>query len=195
MNPLPFLQEAWGYLPPRIRRGVLGMLFVAGVIILVMFAYLAYSTGEIHRRFGVLPTVQDLVNQTHTITGAMATKEDLAQVSAALVMYQDSLARLREHLDTTLITPGLMAVVDLQQRMARVERGGVETRLAIEEQRRQGQQGTIQLLAQMSRQSSAEERSKAEQQRKDEQREARQTAMLEALLRKNKINPETFDTR
>jgi Na+-transporting methylmalonyl-CoA/oxaloacetate decarboxylase gamma subunit len=194
MNPVPFLREAWGYMPPRIRRGVLGMLFVAGVLVIVMFAYLAYSTGEIHRRFGVLPTVQDMNEQTEAITADMATKDDVNAVALGLSVYRDSLSRLRSHLDTTLIAPGLMAIVDLQQRMARVERGGVETRLAIEEQKRAGQQSTVQLIAQMSRQSSAESRAMERQQRKEQEERERDRALMQAIAKKLKI-ADPYETR
>jgi GTPase involved in cell partitioning and DNA repair len=194
MNPLPFLAETWGYLPPRIRRGVLGMLFVAGVLLILMFGYLAYSTGEIHRRFGVLPTVQDMQEQTEAITSDMATKSDVDAIRMELSMYQDSLARLRVHLDSTLLAPGLMAVVDLQTRMARVERGGVETRLAIEEQKRAGQQSTVQLMAQMSRQSSSESRAMERQQRKEQEERELDRAAMRAIMKKLKI-ADPYETR
>jgi Na+-transporting methylmalonyl-CoA/oxaloacetate decarboxylase gamma subunit len=194
MNPLPFLAETWGYLPPRIRRGVLGMLFVAGVLLILMFGYLAYSTGEIHRRFGVLPTVQDMEAQTEAITGNMATKDEVLAVGLELSLYRDSLSRLRGHIDTTLIAPGLMAIVDLQQRMARVERGGVETRLAIEESKRQGQQSTVQLIAQMSRQSSSESRALERQQRKEQEERELDRAAMRAIMKKLKI-ADPYETR
>lgn len=194
MNPLPFLAETWGYLPSRIRRGVLGMLFVSGVLLILMFGYLAYSTGEIHRRFGVLPTVQDMEAQTQAITSDMATKGDVSAIRIELSMYQDSIARLRSHIDTTLVAPGLMAIVDLQQRMARVERGGVETRLAIEESKRQGQQSTVQLIAQMSRQSSAESRAMERQQRKEQEERELDRAAMRAIMKKLKI-ADPYETR
>lgn len=187
-----FLSEVWALMGPKLRRWALRILAAAAVIIIVMFAYLAYSTGEVYRRFGVLPTKQDLEDQTSSIKGSMATKEDLAEVSAALYNYQDSLGRLRAHLDTTLISPGLMAIVDLQRRMGRLESGQVETRLAIEEQKRMGQQGTVQLIAQMNRMSSAEERAKAIAEEAEKEQRERDRALMEAIAKKLKINTQQF---
>ena len=190
-----FLKEVWDLMGPKVRRFVLGVVGFALVCILVMFAFLYWYTGEMHSRFGFLPTTKDLNAQTDKITGAMATKDEVAEIGHALYAYQDSLGRLRKAVDSTLIAPGLVAIVDLQRRMAKLERGQVETKLAIEDQKRQGQQSTEELISQMNQNSSQEERGKLDRKRKDQEREARQTAMLEALLRKNKINPEIFDTQ
>lgn len=190
-----FLKEVWDLMGPKVRRFVLGVVGFALVCVIVMFAFLYWYTGEMHSRFGFLPTTKDLNAQTDKITGAMATKDEVAAIGQALYAYQDSLGRLRKAVDSTLIAPGLVAIVDLQRRMAKLERGQVETKLAIEDQKRQGQQSTVELIYQMNRNSSQEERGKLDRERKDQEREARQTAMLEALLRKNKINPEIFDTQ
>ncbi len=187
-----FIKEVWDLMGPKLRAWSLRVVTFAAVIILVMFAYLAWSTGEVYRRFGVLPTKEDMQEQTAEITGSMATKDDLSEVAAALYNYQDSLGRLRTHLDTTLIAPGLMAIVDLQRRMGRLESGQVETRLAIEEQRRQGQQGTEALLSTMNSMSSAEERAKKETERKEREQRERDRALMEAIAKKLKINTQEF---
>ena len=132
------LKEVWLLMGPKLRKALLGILSASGVIVLVMFAWLFYSTGEMHRRFGILPTKDELQERTDEITNDMATKGDVQEVSYALSNYQDSIARLRAHVDTGLIVPGLNAIVDLQKRMAQFERTGVETRIAIEEQKRMG---------------------------------------------------------
>jgi hypothetical protein len=145
-----------------------------------------------YRRFGVLPTKDELQERTEQITDDMATKADVQEVSYALQNYQDSLARLYTHLDTGLIVPGLSAVIDLQKRMAQLERTGVETRIAVEEQKRQGVQNTDALLEQMNYQSSAEERAKErEQEREREQREA-DRRLMEAIAKKLRIDTKTF---
>ncbi len=186
------LQEVWALLGPKLRKTLVAILSAAGVIILVMFAWLFYSTGEIHRRFGILPTTKDIEEQTEAITENMATKDDVQEVSYALQNYQDSLGRLRTHFDTALIVPGLNAIVDLQKRMMQLERSGVETRIAVEEQKRQGAQNTEALIDQMNAQSSAEERAKERQERRDrEQREA-DRKLMEAIAKKLRIDTKTF---
>ena len=187
-----FLSEVWALMGPRLKAWTLRIVGIAAVILIVLFGYLFWSTGEVYRRFGVLPTKEDMRDQTVEIIGRMATKDDLSEVSAALTMYQDSLGRLRSHLDTTLIAPGLLAIVDLQRRMSRLESGQVETRLAIEEQKRQGQQGTVQLLAQMNRQASAEERAKSDAERRDREQRERDRALMEAIAKKLKIDTKQF---
>ncbi len=193
MNPTALLSEVWALLSPKVRRGLLTVIGTALVIILVMFAYLAYSTGEVYRRTGYLPTREDLNEQTDTVVGSVKdVSEQVQDVAVALSVYKDSLAHLRSHVDTTLIAPGLMAIVDLQRRMDRVERGGVETRLAIIEAQNKGAQSNAQLIAQMSRQSSAEARAKErEQQREQEQRE-KDRALMEAIAKKLKIDTKEF---
>ena len=186
------LQEVWALLGPKLRKTLLAILSASGVIVLVMFAWLFYSTGEMYRRFGVLPTKDEMVEQTERITDDMATKRDVQEVSYALENYQDSLGRLRTHFDTALIVPGLSAIVDLQKRMAQLERTGVETRIAVEEQKRQGAQNTEALIDQMNMQSSAEERAKErEQEREREQREA-DRRLMEAIAKKLRIDTKTF---
>jgi hypothetical protein len=189
------IKEVWDLMGPKLRRVVVVAVILAFSLFVVTVTLLAWSAGIIQERLGLMPTASQFEERTGEITDNMATKQDVAEVASALYNYQDSLGRLRAHLDTTLISPGLMAIVDLQRRMGRFESGQVETRLAIEEQKRASQQGTVQLIAQMNRMSSSEERDKMDKERQDNEREARQTAMLEALLRKNKINPEIFDTR
>lgn len=177
---------------PKLRRAVLGILSASGVIVLVMFAWLFYSTGEMHRRFGILPTTKDLKDQTDNIADNMATKEELATLVDALYVYQDSLLRLRSHLDTTLIGPGLMAIVDLQRRMAKLESGQVETRVAIEEQKRQGQQSADQLLDQMNRNSSSEARDKARREEQDRRQREADRELMEAIAKKLRIDVKKF---
>jgi|GEM_PF-4381204 len=117
---------------------------------------------------------------------------DIGLLATSQTLYMDSLKRLRMHIDTTLIAPGLMAIVDLQRRMARQESRQVETRLAVEETKRQGAQGTNILIAQMNRQASVEERAKASQEQRDEQQRERDRALMEAIAKKLKINTANF---
>lgn len=177
---------------PKLRKALLAIFSVAGVLVLLLFAFLFWYTGEMHNRFGVLPTTKDLKEQTDNIAENMATKEELATLGDALYVYQDSLLRLRSHLDTTLIGPGLMAIVDLQRRMAKLESGQVETRVAIEEQKRQGQLSAEQLLDQMNRNSSAEARAKENQARSDREQREKDRRLMEAIAKKLKINTQEF---
>ena len=187
-----FLKEVWDLMGPKVRRFVLGVVGFALVCILVMFAFLYWYTGEMHSRFGFLPTTKDLNEQTDKITGAMATKEEVAEIGHALYAYQDSLGRLRKAVDSTLIAPGLVAIVDLQRRMAKLERGQVETKLAIEDQKRQGQQSTVELIYQMNRNSSAEARAKEQEARADKEQRERDRALMEAIAKKLKIETKNF---
>jgi len=104
--------------------------------------------------------------------------QQVQAVALELRAYKDSLAHLRSHLDTTLIAPGLMAVVDLQKRMAKIESGQVATRIAILEQQQQGAQSTAQLIAQMNRQASAEDRRKERERMQDEARQRERDELL-----------------
>ena len=113
--------------------------------------------------------------------------QQVQAVALELRAYKDSLAHLRSHLDTTLIAPGLMAVVDLQRRMDRVERGGVETRLAIIEAQNRGAQSTAQLIAQMNRQADAEYRRKERERQADEARQRERDELLLQVAKKLKI--------
>ena len=188
MNPTALLSDVWALLSPKVRRGLLTVIGVAGVLILVMFAYLAYSTGEVYRRTGYLPTRADLNEQTDTVVDEVnGVAQQVQAVALELRAYKDSLAHLRSHLDTTLIAPGLMAVVDLQRRMDRVERGGVETRLAIIEAQNRGAQSTAQLIAQMNRQASAEDRRKERERMQDEARQRERDELLLQVAKKLKI--------
>ena len=187
-----FLKEVWDLMGPKVRRFVLGVVGFALVCILVMFAFLYWYTGEMHSRFGFLPTTKDLNEQTDKITGAMATKDEVAEIGHALYAYQDSLGRLRKAVDSTLIAPGLVAIVDLQRRMAKLERGQVETKLAIEDQKRQGQQSTVELIYQMNRNSSAEARAKEQEARADKEQRERDRALMEAIAKKLKIETKNF---
>ena len=187
-----FLKEVWDLMGPKVRRFVLSVVGFALVCILVMFAFLYWYTGEMHSRFGFLPTTKDLNEQTDKITGAMATKDEVAEIGHALYAYQDSLGRLRKAVDSTLIAPGLVAIVDLQRRMAKLERGQVETKLAIEDQKRQGQQSTVELIYQMNRNSSAEARAKEQEARADKEQRERDRALMEAIAKKLKIETKNF---
>ena len=188
MNPTALLSDVWALLSPKVRRGLLTVIGVAGVLILVMFAYLAYSTGEVYRRTGYLPTRADLNEQTDTVVDEVnGVAQQVQAVALELRAYKDSLAHLRSHLDTTLIAPGLMAVVDLQRRMDRVERGGVETRLAIIEAQNRGAQSTAQLIAQMNRQADAEYRRKERERQADEARQRERDELLLQVAKKLKI--------
>ena len=188
MNPTALLSDVWALLSPKVRRGLLTVIGVAGVLILVMFAYLAYSTGEVYRRTGYLPTRADLNEQTDTVVDEVnGVAQQVQAVALELRAYKDSLAHLRSHLDTTLIAPGLMAVVDLQRRMDRVERGGVETRLAIIEAQNRGAQSTAQLIAQMNRQADAEYRRKERERMQDEARQRERDELLLQVAKKLKI--------
>jgi hypothetical protein len=187
-----FLKEVWDLMGPKVRRFVLGVVGFALVCILVMFAFLYWYTGEMHNRFGFLPTTKDLNEQTDKITGAMATKDEVAEIGHALYAYQDSLGRLRKAVDSTLIAPGLVAIVDLQRRMAKLERGQVETKLAIEDQKRQGQQSTVELIYQMNRNSSAEARAKEQEARADKEQRERDRELMEAIAKKLKIETKNF---
>ena len=189
-----FLRELWAILSPKIRRGLLTVAGIALVLILVMFAFLFWYTGEVHKRFGVLPTTKDLKEQTDHIADNMATKGDVSEIGQALYAYQDSLGRLRRSVDSTLIAPGLIAIVDLQRRMAKLESGQVATRIAIEEQKQLGHQSTVALIAQMNRQSSAEQRAKDQQQRREQEERELDRAAMRAIMKKLKI-ADPYDTR
>lgn len=134
-----------------------------------------------------------------------ATKEEIEEMigtvndridflAAENVQYRDSMARLRVAVDTQFVRPMLIAQTDLQVRMARVERGGVETRLAVEQSKRQGEQSTLEMIAQMNRQSSSEERAKAQAEARERREKERDRALMEAIAKKLKIT-ESFDTR
>ena len=192
MSITALIAELWQMMQPAMRRWLLRVVGIAAILILVLFAYLAWHTGEIYKHYGILPTKADMSEQTDAITSAMATKDDVRQVSYELRLYQDSIARLRTHIDTTLVAPGLMAVVDLQRRMARIETGQVQTRLAIEEQRRQGEQGNAALIDQMVSMSSAERRAKEEKERQEAAQRQRDRELMEAIARKLKINLREF---
>lgn len=188
MNPTALLSDVWALLSPKVRRGLLTVVGVAGVLTLVMFAYLAYSTGEVYRRTGYLPTRADLNEQTDTVVDEVnGVAQQVQAVALELRAYKDSLAHLRSHLDTTLIAPGLMAVVDLQKRMAKIESGQVATRIAILEQQQQGAQSTAQLIAQMNRQASAEDRRKERERMQDEARQRERDELLLQVAKKLKI--------
>ena len=192
MSITALIAELWQMMQPAMRRWLLRVVGIALILILVLFAYLAWHTGEIYNHYGILPTKADISRQTDVITSAMATKDDVAIVSHELRLYQDSIARLRSHIDTTLVSPGLMAVVDLQRRMARIETGQVQTRLAIEEQRRQGEQGNAALIDQMVSMSSAERRAKEERERQEAAQRQRDRMLMEAIARKLKIDLREF---
>ena len=188
MNPTALLSDVWALLSPKVRRGLLTVVSVAGVLILVMFAYLAYSTGEVYRRTGYLPTRADLNEQTDTVVDEVnGVAQQVQAVALELRAYKDSLAHLRSHLDTTLIAPGLMAVVDLQKRMAKIESGQVATRIAILEQQQQGAQSTAQLIAQMNRHADAEYRRKERERQADEARQRERDELLLQVAKKLKI--------
>lgn len=195
MNLPTLVSELWALMGPKMRRGLLTVVGISLVIILVMFAYLAYSTGEVYRRTGFLPTRADLDEQTTEVVGEVNELGlQIAAVALALDQYKDSLAGQRTHLDTTLIAPGLLAVVDLQRRMAKLESGQVATRIAIEEQKQQGHQSTVALIAQMNRQSSSEARAKEQQQRREQEERERDRALMQAIAKKLKI-ADPYDTR
>ena len=192
MNPAEIIADLWRMMGPRARKVTVGIVSTSVVVLIVMFAYLAYSTGEVYRRTGLLPTQEYMNEKTEEITSTMATQEDVERVAVGLSMYRDSLQRLRKHLDTTLVDPGLRAVVDLQKRMARMESSNVATRIAIEESRQQGQRSTEELIAQMNRQSSADAREKAERERNEREQRERDRALMEAIAKKLKIDTKTF---
>lgn len=192
MELVSLLKEVWLLMGPKLRKALLGILSASGVIVLVMFAWLFYSTGEMHRRFGILPTKDELQERTDEITNDMATKGDVQEVSYALSNYQDSLARLRAHVDTGLIVPGLNAIVDLQKRMAQFERTGVETRIAIEEQKRQGTQNTETLIEQMNAQSNAEDRDKERREEQERRQREADRELMEAIAKKLRIDVKKF---
>jgi len=117
---------------------------------------------------------------------------DIGILATSQTLYMDSLKRLRLHIDTSLIAPGLMAIVDLQRRMARQESRQVETRLAVEETKRQGAEGTELLLWQMNSQASEEARSKEKAKMQDEEQRRKDRALMEAIAKKLKINTITL---
>ena len=175
-----------------LRKWALTVLGIAAVCILVLFFWMFITTGEMYRRFGVLPTTTEFVEATEEIKDSMATTSDVREVASALSVYQDSLGRLRTHFDTTLITPGITAIIDLQTRMRMLERGQVETRLAVEEQKQQGSQNTEALIHQMSSQSNAEEREREWREAEEKERIRRDRELLEAIAKKVKVDVKNF---
>jgi len=134
----------------EIRRAALYATIIGGALVGVLKWYVetfppqqAVTTEEMDARF------TELHDQNTILQGT-------------LTAYQDSLARLRTAVDSTFVRPMLVAMTDVQRRVGRLESGGVETRTAVEQTRRAAQSATIELIAQMNRQSSEEERSKAD---------------------------------
>ena len=192
MNPATILAEIWAVMGPKVRSWLLTVLGVFVVCALLMLTWFYITSGLMYKQLGLLPTKEEFTEQTESIKDAMATTSDVQEVAGALYAYQDSLGRLRTHFDTTLITPGITAIIDLQKRMRMLERGQVETRLAVEEQKQQGSQNTDALIHQMSMQSNAEEREREWREAQEKERVRRDRVLLEAIAKKVKVNVKEF---
>ena len=192
MTLIGLVSDLWALMGSSLRRWTVAVLGVALVALLLLFGWLFYSTGEMYRQFGILPTKGELIEQTESIREDMATGSEVENIGTGLRAYQDSLGRLRTHFDTALITPGLNAIIDLQKRMAQLERGQVETKLAIEEQKQQGQLSTDALIDQMNEQSNAEERAKERERDAKEEQDRQDRELMQAIAKKLKIETKRF---
>lgn len=177
--PLPsWAKRAW----MEVRRAVLYAVIIGGSVI------------------SVLKWWKETYPPTEPVTEVQMTERfdalerKIEAVDTRLTMYQDSLGKLYTHIDTSLITPGLNAMVDLQKRTGRMERGQVETRLSVEQHARQGQQSTADLIAQMNLMSSAEQREKSRKEKEENSRLDRLEMMIEEIYiaRKKGAKPNKF---
>jgi hypothetical protein len=131
-------------------------------------------------------TTQD-VNQ-----GVDAIVSEVQRLDSTVVFYQDSLRLERARYDS-LMQIGFGAVADLQKRMGKVESHFVSMRMDMFEGVSQVKQGTDQLIEEVRRQASAEERAKAEAERRAEEEKEADRLWRQAVSKKLKIEqPQKF---
>lgn len=146
---------------------------------------------------GVLKWYQETFPPVVPVTsGEMAEQFDELHGNLAAFAYRDSLYRDSLRIERaqydSLGRIVILALSDVQVRVGRLESGQVETRLAVEESKRQAGQTSEQLIRSIARQSSAEARAKEQQERRDKEERERDRALMLAIAKKLKIETKEF---
>jgi len=146
---------------------------------------------------GVLKWYRETYPPTEPVTSVeMSERFDSLEGSLAAFafrdsMYRDSLRLERAQYDS-LGRIVILALSDVQVRVGRLESGQVETRLAVEESKRQAGQTSEQLIRSIARQSSAEARAKEQQERREREERERDRALMLSIAKKLKIDTKEF---
>jgi Zn-dependent oligopeptidase len=145
---LVWLAETWPHIP-KVLRSLLLLIIASGAIgVGIGVGVLAWKSGYVESRLGVLATSQDVQDQTDVITDKVDdTNERMKSiVHSSLQQYTDSLTLVRADVEEHMAKPILQNIITLKAQVAAIMKAQNITCDAIEQQRRTNEETTRELL-------------------------------------------------
>lgn len=145
---LKWIAANWPKVPRTLRVIVLFILGSGALGVGLGVGFLAWKSGYIEERLGMVATSKDLEQQTAAITGHVDDTDQRVRtiVNASLQQYTDSLAMVRTDVEETMAKPILQNIIALKAQVRVLMQAQDITNNALEDQRNTAEATTRELL-------------------------------------------------